>query len=165
MLTVLFRIIKYGLQNFARNSLLSIATIAVMVIALMVFLSLVLFGHITDSALVAIKDKIDISVYFRTNVPEDDILQVKRSLETVSEVKSVEYISRDMALTSFKQRHEKDNTISQAVEQLGENPLSASLNVKAYDPNQYANISSYLNSQSLSQIVEKVSFAQNQTII
>ena len=37
MATTLYRIIKYGFQSFWRNSLLSAATVAVMVIALLVF--------------------------------------------------------------------------------------------------------------------------------
>lgn len=165
MLTILLRVIKYGFQNFLRNGLLSAATVAVMVIALWVFISLNLFGYVTTSALDAVKEKIDISVYFKTSAPEDDILRVKRSLEGLVEVRDVEYISRDKALEIFKNNHSSDNTISQAITELGNNPLSASLNVKANDPKQYATISQYLNNSSLSELVEKVSFAQNQTVI
>lgn len=145
--------------------MLSAATVAVMVIALIVFLGLNVFKFLTDSALGVLKDKIDISVYFKTNVPEDEVLRVKRSLEGLSEVKAVKYISRDAALELFKERHKSDETISRAIAELGENPLSAALNVKAHNPNQYATISEYLSNTSLSPIVEKVSFFQNQTVI
>ena len=165
MLTVLFRITKYGLQNFARNGLLSAATIGVMIIALTVFLSINLSRYIMESALSAVKDKIDISVYFKTAAPEDEMLRLKRSLEGLVEVKEVEYISRDKALQLFKEKHESDATINQAVSELGENPLSASLNIKAFDPKQYASISEYLNDNSLNNLVDKVTFAQNQTVI
>lgn len=165
MLTILVRIVKYGLQNFVRNSLLSVATIAVMVIALLMLVGLVLFNHVTSSALAAVRDKIDISVYFKTTTAEDDVLRVKRSLEGLAEVKQVDYISRDAALQMFKDRHQNDDTITQAVTQLGDNPLSASLNIKAHDPTQYALISDYLNNDTLKQFIEKVSFAQNQTVI
>jgi len=165
MFTSLYRITKYGFQQFSRNSLLSAATVAVMLIALIVFLSVNVFSFLTTSALDELKDKIDISVYFKTNAPEDEILRVKRSLEGLSEVRAVEYISRDAALLSFKERHKDDETISQAIAELGENPLSAALNVKAHSPEQYATISEYLNNTSLEPIVEKVSFFQNQTVI
>ena len=165
MFTILVRIVKYGLQNFVRNSLLSVATIAVMVIALLMLVGLTLFNHVTESALVAVRDKIDISVYFKTSTAEDDVLRVKRSLEGLAEVKQVDYISRAEALQMFKDRHQNDDTITQAVTQLGDNPLSASLNIKAHDPTQYALISDYLNNDTLKQFIEKVSFAQNQTVI
>src|SRR3989338_2027666 len=165
MLTIIIRIVRYGLQNFARNGLLSTATIAVMVIALLGLLGLNLFGHVTSSALSTVRDKIDISVYFKTSTAEDDILRVKRSLEGLTEVKQVEYISRDQAFQMFKDRHKDDNTITQAVDQLGDNPLSASLNIKAHDPRQYALISDYLGNDNLKNFIEKISFTENQTVI
>lgn len=165
MVTIFFRIVRYGFLNFVRNGLLSTATVAVTLMALLVFLSLNLFNYITDSGLSLIKDKIDISVYFENNVPEDEILRVKRSLESLSEVKNVDYVSRDIALEVFKSKHKEDKTIEQAIAELGYNPLSASLNVKAHNPDQYANISEYLNNDSLKEMVEKVTFAQNQKVI
>lgn len=145
--------------------MLSVATVAVMIIALIVFLGVNVFSYLTTSALTVLKDKIDISVYFKTSAPEDEILRIKRSLEGLSEVKSVEYISRDKALEIFKGNHAEDETITQAIAELGENPLSAALNIKAHDPSQYATISEYLNTKTLEPIVEKVSFFQNQTVI
>ncbi len=165
MFTFFYRVIKYAKQNFLRNGLLSTATIGVMTLALLVFLNLIVFGHITRAALTSIQDKIDISVYFKTNSPEDEILRIKRSLETLGEVQAVEYISRSAALEIFKERHKDDATISQALEEVSENPLPASLNIKAYNPREYAIIASYLNNESLTNIIEKVSFTQNQVVI
>lgn len=165
MVTTLYRIIKYGLQGFWRNRLLSIATILVMVITLFVFFNLIIFNVLTNSAISILKDKIDISVYFQTDVPEDDILKVKRSLGSLSEVKSIEYVSRDQALMLFQQRHEGDETITKALEVLEENPLSASLNIKARDPRDYPAIAAYLNNEGLEGLVDQVTYNENQLVI
>lgn len=165
MATTLFRIIKYGFQSFWRNKWLSTASLTVMVLALFVFEGLILFGVLTNATMDILKDKIDISVYFQTNAPEDDILTIKRSLESLVEVKSVEYISRDQALKLFQERHQDDETISQALNILDENPLSASLNVKANDPREYPVIASYLNNQNLQGLVDQVTYNQNQLVI
>lgn len=165
MITALFRIIKYGCQNFWRNRWLSMATIAVMILALFVFQFSMLFGVVAQTALAALEDKIDISVYFKTAAPEDDILKTKRSLETFDEVKKVDYISRDQALIDFKGKHQDDATVNQALKELDFNPLSASLNIKADNPKEYAAIAAYLNNEILNQIVEKVSYSKNQTVI
>jgi len=165
MITTLYRITKRGVLSFWRNGWLSAATIAVMILALLVFEGLIIFKVLTESALTAIQDKIDISVYFKTTAPEDDILKIKQSLESLVEVKKVEYISRDQALEIFKEKHQTDQTISEAIKELDDNPLSASLNVKAYDPKQYAIIASYLNNESLSSFVDKITFYQNQAVI
>ncbi|HOB90227.1 MAG TPA: permease-like cell division protein FtsX, partial [Candidatus Colwellbacteria bacterium] len=138
MFTTLARIIKYGFQNFWRNGLVSFATILVLLLAVIVFQGMMLFGEIGRQAIDAVQDKIDISVYFVSNAPEDEILRLKEALLTLSEVKSVDYVSKEEALELFKERHADDPTISQAIEELEENPLRASLNIKAQDPNQYS---------------------------
>jgi len=145
MLTNLLRIIKYGFLAFRRNGWLSTATLSIIILALLVFEGLMIFNILTKTALDTLKDKIDISVYFKIDAPEDQILQIQKSLETLAEVKSVEYISRDRALDIFKEKHKDDPAISQSIAELNTNPLLASLNIKANDPNQYATIADYLD--------------------
>jgi cell division transport system permease protein len=166
MFTILSRIIHFGLKNFWRNSWLSVATVAVMVLALVVFINLILFGVVTDKAVSSIQDKIDISVYFKNNTAEDQILSIKQSIETMPEVKIVDYISTDRALEIFKEKHKDDPTITSAVEELGDNPLQASLNIKAKDPDQYAIIAQYFSgSPSINQYVDSISYYKNQDVI
>jgi cell division transport system permease protein len=126
---------------------------------------LILFNFTTDTAITSLRDKIDIAVYFKISAPEDDILRIEKAIEALSEVKSVEYVSRDKALTIFKENHKNDPTISQALEELATNPLRASLNVKANDPNQYASIAKYLGNDDFSNLVEKVTYTQNKNAI
>ena len=165
MFVSLFRIIKYGVQSFLRNSWLSVSTISIMILTLFVFEGLVLFNVIGKRALMSIQEKVDISVYFKSNAPEDSILNVKRSLESLDEVKAVEYVSREKALADFKERHKDEETIVQTLDELSDNPLLASLNVKARELNQYDTIASYLETPSLKDIVEKVTYAQNKVVI
>jgi cell division transport system permease protein len=165
MFTVISRIIHYGFTNFWRNIWLSAATVAVMAMALLVFLGLIFFNVITDSAVNSVQDKIEISVYFKTSAPEDEILRIKQSLESLPEVKSIEYISSDRALEIFKDRHKDDQAITQAINELNNNPLEASLNIKADKPGQYADIAKYLDSPSLKEYVDNVSYTNNQVVI
>jgi len=165
MFTALFRIIKYGVQGFKRNSWLSVTTIVVMTLTLLVFIGLILFSVLTTDTINLLKEKIDISVYFKNEASEDNILKIKRSLESLNEVKTIEYISRDEALKVFKERHKEDATISEAINVLETNPLSASLNIKAKDPKDYPVITAYLNNENLKDQVEQVSYNQNQVVI
>ncbi len=165
MFTVISRIIQYGLKNFLRNGWLSAATVAIMVLALLVSIGLILFNVITDRAVSSIQDKIDISVYFNTNAPEDEILNIKHSLESLSEVKEVEYISSAQALEIFKAKHQNDSTISQAISELNTNPLEPSLNIKARQPDQYAAIAKYFDAPNLKKFVDTVSYSKNQVVI
>lgn len=165
MLTTLYRILKYGFQNFSRNYLVSVATILVMFLAVIVFQGLMIFGVIGNQALSAIKDKIDISVDFSDTTPEDDILKIKSSLEELGEVKTVEYVSKDEALNRFRAKHPEDSDIARALEEIETNPLPASLNIKAYDPKGYAIIARYLEDKAFKEWVTNISYNQNQVVI
>lgn len=164
-MVTLFRILKYGWQSFLRNGWLSVSTIGIMILALLVFEGLILFNVMSKGAVQAIQEKVDISVYFKSNVSEDTILNLKKSLEGLDEVNYVEYVSKDQALADFKARHAGESTITQTLEELDVNPLLASLNVKAKDLHHYDSIASYLEKPDFSDSIEKITYAQNQVVI
>jgi cell division transport system permease protein len=166
MFTVFSRIIHYGLKNFWRNGWPSAATVAIMIVALFTFFGLIMFNVVTTEARNSIQDKIDVSVYFKTNVVEDDILNIKQSLETLPEIKSpVEYISRDRALEIFAERHANDPVITQTVRELNVNPLEASLNIKARNPEDYPKIAEYLKAPDFAEKFDTITYFQNQQVI
>ena len=165
MFTILSRIIHFGFKNFRRNGWLSTATVAIMVLALIVFLGVILFGVVTSRAASSIQDKIDISVFFNTNVGEDQILNIQQSLQGLPEVANVTYVSRDQALQNFKAAHASDQAVSQALSELNANPLEASLEIKAKNPSQYQAIADYLSASAVAQYVDTQSYTNNQDII
>jgi len=143
-----------------------------MTITLFIISSIILLSGFFSYALNTVKDKVDVNVYFVTTASEEDVLSVKKSLEGLPEVASVEYISSDQALLNFKEKHQGDELTLQAIEELGSNPLGASLNIKAKDPSQYAGIASFLEGNSnelLSKgglkIIDKVNYAKNKVVI
>jgi cell division transport system permease protein len=165
MFTIISRIFHFGAKNFWRNGWLSTATIAIMTLSLVVSLGLIMFSVVTHAAANAIQDKIDISVYFNTTTSEDEILNIQQSLEGLSQVQSVDYVSRDQALATFQQNNASNPVISQVVNELDSNPLEASLNIKAKDPSQYGEINDYLSSPNLASYIDTTSYLSNQDAI
>jgi cell division transport system permease protein len=165
MFTIISRIVHYGFKNFVRSGLLSTATVAIVTLSLVVFAGLIVANKAADSTVAFLEDKIDISVYFKTTAPEDEILRIKSSLEGLAEVKGVEYVSADKALEIFRERHANDDTILQSLNELNQNPLQPHLNIKASDPSKYASIATALQSPNLSDQIDTVSYAKNQTVI
>jgi cell division transport system permease protein len=102
---------------------------------------------------------------FKTNVSENQILAIKKNLEQLNEVANVEYISQDDALATFKERHKDDPVILQSLEELGYNPLSAALNIKAKNPQNYEGIANYLEKEVSPEFIDKINYSQNQVII
>jgi cell division transport system permease protein len=118
-----------------------------------------------------IRGKVDVNMYFSADAVEPDILEFRREIEALPEVASVEYISRDQAIADFKIRHANDNLMTQALEELPDNPLGAILNVKAKDPSNYEAIARYIDGKregmagSGEQLIYSVNYAKNKVII
>jgi len=159
------RIIKSGLKSFWRNGWLSVATISIMILTLLVIGTLLMLNVIASAVLLNLQEKIDISVYFKLEANEEDILVVKSQLEKLVEVERVEYVSRDDALERFRERHKDNPYLIQSLQELGENPLEASLNIKAQEASQYETISTFLEGIYYSNIIDKVDYRQNKEVI
>jgi cell division transport system permease protein len=162
------RVIKAGFINFWRNGWISLATILIMVITLFSIGSLFFARAILGTMLSQIQDKVDISIYFKTDALEQDILSLKNSISKLAEVKSIEYISAEQALADFKERHKDNALITQSLEEIGKNPLGATLNVKAKESSQYEVVAKFLEAESNSPAgsgIDKINYFQNKTVI
>mgnify|MGYP001566592515 CR=1 FL=1 len=158
------RILKSGYLNFRRNAWLSAATILVLTVVLIVLGLTVFLSAIAHTVLGELQSKIDVSIYFNPAATEEEIIAVKRELEKLPDVAGVSYMSRDAALAEFRERHKDNALIVGALEELGENPLEAVLNVKAHNPAHYASISDFLVKRNYP-IVEKVNYFENEEVI
>ncbi|MCX6731824.1 MAG: permease-like cell division protein FtsX [Candidatus Parcubacteria bacterium] len=162
------RVLRAGFINFWRNGWISLATILIMVITLFSIGSLFFARAILGTMLSQIQDKVDISIYFKTDTPEQDILGLKDLISKLAEVKGVEYVSAEQALADFKERHKDNALIVQSLEEIGTNPLGAILNVKAKETSQYETVAKFLEAESNSPAgsgIEKINYFQNKTVI
>ncbi len=167
--TKIKRVLKAGFVNFWRNGWVSLATVLIMAMTLFTIGSIIFSRALILSTLDELQNKVDISVYFKTDAPESDILLLKNSLLKLSEVKNVEYVSREQELKNFKERHKDNALITQSLEELGSNPLGAALNIKAKNTSQYASIAKFLEDalkmEGVGSIIDKINYRQNKVII
>ncbi len=162
------RVARYGLIGFIRNGFVSLSAILIMTITLFVIASLFIAGAALDSTLGQLKEKVDVNVYFSTNASEEQVTQIKKDLENLSEVASVRYTSRETALAEFRERHKNEASTIQALDQLSENPLGANLAIRAKETSQYESIANFLETKQSSpdgSIISKVNFFQNKAAI
>ena len=164
MLVLLKRIIRSGWLNFSRNSGLSLATIFIMVMTISLVTSLFLFRDITQFLISGLQEKVDISVYFKEAAPEEDILLFGEEIKKNPEVKNVEYVSREAALESFTQRYKDNPVIMESLAEV-ENPLLASLNIKAREASQYMTVANFLETSSYKNLIDKVDYYQRKPVI
>ena len=165
MFQTLKTVIKAGWTNFKRNSYLSVAATGVMSLALILFLSLLSLQFLTSQVVSSLEGKVDISAYFKTDTSDEQILKIQSDLKARADVVSVEYVSRDQALSDFKARHAQDPLIQESLSQLDDNPLAASLNIKTQNSSQYASITQFLENSKFKDAIDKINFYENRDVI
>ncbi len=160
-----FRVFKSGFVNFWRNIWLSAAATMVMVITLIILSVLLLLFMVTSSSVTTIKERVDISAYFKTGLAEAQIMSIKAELESNPLIKEVHYTSAEQAFADFKNRHANDPLITESLNELSQNPLPATLQVKAVSLDSYPAIAQDLQSDKYKSAIETVNFEDNRVII
>ncbi len=160
------RIIKTGTNNFFRNGWLTATTTSVLSVVLFIVLGLILLSVVLDTSLNELKNRVDISIYFKKGTEESKILEVREFLLAMPEVKEIEYISEDKALEIFREKHKDDKTVLESLDVIGENPLEASLNIKAKDPSQFKIIVNKIeNNDKYKPLIKKINYYENKQLI
>jgi len=165
MFTSLIRVIKAGWLGFWRNRWLSATAIGMISLAILGIISLLLMNVLIGSLITNLEDKIDVSVYFKLDTSEKDILETRKELVKLNEVRSVEYVSRQEALNRFKEKHQDNQVLIQSLRELESNPLKASLNIKAQMASQYENVVGFLNQSKYQEIIDKINYLENKAVI
>ena len=154
-----------GFNNFRRNLWLASASTLIMTITLIILSVLSLLFVITNSSVQTIQQRVDISAYFKNGLAESQILTIRDQLESDERIEEVRYVSADEALAKFKETHQNDSLLIESVGELNENPLPATLQIKARDLADYPAIAETLNSDKFQSAIEKVNFEDNRVLI
>jgi len=168
MFTSIKRIFKSGWQSFSRDGDIAAANIFIMTMTILLATSLFLFKNISQILISAIREKADISVYFKTAAQEEDILNIQEELSKIPEVKDVEYVSKEKALEDFIQRHKDNQVLMGSLEEVGGNPFLAALNVRAFEASQYQAVVNFLDATLepvYQNLIEKVDYYQRKPVI
>ncbi len=159
------RVIKTGATNFIRNLWLSMAATMVMTITLVIFSTLFLLFVLTNYSIRTIQNTVDISVYFKIGLAEDKINSIKTEISQNPKVKEVTYVSAAQSLEDFKIKHKDDQLIAQSLNELNENPLPATLHIKAKNLEDYPAVAERMHSENYANFVDKVNYEDNRLII
>ncbi|MBP9822375.1 MAG: ABC transporter permease [Candidatus Pacebacteria bacterium] len=159
------RIFRSGWLNFKRNSYLSFGTTGVMALVLLLFSGLMVLNYISSQIVTGLEDKVDVTAYFKNDASDDQVMAVKKDLESQPTIAQVVYISKEKALADFKEKHAGDALIQQSLAELSDNPLQASLNIKAKDSNQYSSVVTFLEGNKFRSVVDKINFYENEAVI
>lgn len=164
MFTSFRRIVRAGFIGFWRNAYVSLASIFVITVALFVIGSTMIIDQLLTVSLNQLQSKVDINVYFVPSANQEDIDALTASVRALPEVEIVTYTSREEALADYREKNKNDSVTMQALEELKENPLGATIAVQAQETSQYESINQFLQEQK-SPIVDEINYTKNKESI
>ncbi len=116
-----------------------------------------------------LQSKVDINVYFVPAAAQEDIDSIRNAIAALPDVASVTYTSREEALANFRERYSNNEITMQALNELGDNPLGATIAIQAKELSQYESISQFIEEQRLqtaqNPVIETVNYARNKEAI
>lgn len=145
MITV-WRIMIAGARNFLRNAWLSTAATAVMTVTLVIILTSLVSTSALNATIKSIVNKVHVSLYLKDSTTKDQAMDLQQKLGSVDNVESVNYVSKADALAIYRQQYKNNPKLLAAVSET-DNPLPASLQIRAKDPNHLDPIVNFVKSQ------------------
>jgi cell division transport system permease protein len=162
MILQLKRTIKYGLKTITRDGEIFLTSVSILFIAISLISFLFIFRKTSQFLISSLKEKADVSVYFKEDTPEEEILKIKEEISKNPEFK-VDFVSKEEALKEFERRHKENPILMEALKEIGENPFLASLSIKTKEPGKYEELLLFLKEKE--EIIEKIDYSERKPLI
>src|SRR5690554_4583624 len=98
-----WRIIRTGVVNFFRNATLAVAAMAVMVVTLTIILLSLLVNTTLTSTINQITERVDVSVYLKDGMTQEQIDELIRDIEELENVESTSFLTKEDALEAYRE--------------------------------------------------------------
>jgi len=147
-LLTFYRIVRYGFENFIRNSWLSVAATAVMTITLLIVFIVAASRFILTDTISDLGDKVDMSIYLKTDTTDEVGNELKAEVEALSSVKSVTYISANEARDQIAQENSDNSAVLDAIK-VATNMNPATLRVVVKDINDTSELEKFVSNDDL----------------
>lgn len=142
------RIVRYGVDSFLRNAWLSMAATIVMVITLLIVFTTFIAQNVMNSTISELGDKVDMSIYLKTDTSADVGDALVKEVEQLSSVKSATFISSDEAKQSIAEANSDNADVLEAIKE-ATNMTPATLRVVVKDINDTSELENFVDNDEL----------------
>lgn len=147
------RIVKYGTKGFGRNIWLSSAATVVMAITLIILFVTIVASVILTNTAEMMKDKIDITIYFKPSTSAETLSQLTDLIKQDSNVKSVETSTSEQEYEKFLSENKGSDDVLEILDEemtkmmIGK--MQSTMRIKVYDVDNLASVKSIVEENQL----------------
>lgn len=154
------RILLTGLRNFIRNSWLSIAATAVMVVAIGIILTATVLNVTAKNAISELSKNLKTSIYLIDDTSQTLRDELRAELLTNEYVSTVDFVDKQLAQQRFSETFGDEQGVVEGLEIIGGDTLPESFEVSVTDLGQIKQIETIALQEKYSGIVDEVSLAK-----
>ncbi len=144
------RMCRYGVNNFSRNAWLTVAATAVMTITLLIIFATLAARQVLVDTVDDIKQKVDMSIYVKTDTTDQQAAMIKSRLEKLSSVNKVSYVSPVDAQKIFAQDNKSNIETLDALNE-ATNKLPGTFSVQIKDINDPSQLDAFVKNDEVYQ--------------
>lgn len=159
-LITLRRIFASGIINFFRNSWLSVAATAVMVVALVIILMTVVLNVTARNAISELSKNLKVSVYLKDDAKQQEINRLNSELVSNHYVADVNYISKEQAQKQFTESFHEDTKLLEGLALVGGDSLPASIEISVSDLTKINEVGNIPQKDTYKSIVDSVTLGK-----
>ena len=121
---------KQSLQGFARNLSTTLGSIVTIFLSLFIIGVFLVGAIVVDNIVKSVENEVSITAYVKDEATEEQITAVQEYIRSLDGVATVSFTTKEQALEDFRNM----SSNADIVNELGGNPLPASINVELSDP-------------------------------
>lgn len=144
------RMCRYGVNNFSRNAWLTVAATAVMTITLLVVFMTLSARNVLIDTVAQISDKVDMSIYVKHDIDDEDVETLKGNLNSLESVERVSYVSPDEARENFAKANSANADTLEALNE-ATNRFPGTFRIKVTDINDTSELREFTESSQVYQ--------------
>ena len=122
--------LKQSLQGFARNLSTTLGSIITIFLSLFIIGVFLVGATVIDNIVKSVESEVSITAYISDDAKEADITELQNFIKGLDGVSSVSFTTKEQALEEFRNM----SSNADIVDELGGNPLPASVNIELSDP-------------------------------
>lgn len=149
------RIVKYGTKGFGRNIWLSTAATVVMAITLIILFVTIVASVILTNTAEMMKDKIDITIYFRPNTSAENLEKLTEEIKKDPNIKSVETSTSEEEYKKFLEENADSDEVLDILDEemtkLMIGKMQSTMRIKVYNVDDLTSVKSIVEDGELFQ--------------
>ena len=136
---------KQSIQGFARNLSTTLGSIITIFLSLFIIGLFLVGATVVDNIVKSVENEVSITAYVADSASEADLDAVQAYITGLDGVSSVSFTTKEQALEEFKAM----SSNADIVDELGGNPLPASINVELSDPQKVEEVAGKIQTSDL----------------